>query len=236
MVFNLFSYTEDPLRSELNFLCPQNIHHHLQTTMSGTSYIKLKLIVLYHILGVHSYFIPCIYQSDKCGSTLATLYGTGLPLPLIIYSIACLILSRYGLEIALANKDLGYTNAELIAAVNQTPSIPPLTTTQLLQVIYRCEDILGTIVGNSFCVEECLASPSPLQDDQCRLSGNGTTITVTATVTNTVTAPVTCFRECKTVCWGGHCSNDMTTAGLNMPTMTPTPYLIKNHTQRTPDG
>ncbi|OQD88188.1 hypothetical protein PENANT_c004G00721 [Penicillium antarcticum] len=102
------------------------------------------------ILGVNAYTSPCIYQSDKCGATLATLYG--------------------------------YSVSELIAAVNQTSSIPPISMAQLFQVIYRCEDIFGSIVGNSLCIAGCIPANSPTHDDQCQLS-EATTTTTTVTVT-----------------------------------------------------
>ncbi|KAJ5620981.1 hypothetical protein N7510_004965 [Penicillium lagena] len=98
-----------------------------------------------------------------------------------------------------------YTVAELVAAVNQTLTIPPLTSTQLLQVLYRCIDIKGSITGNSFCISECLASSNMTMDDQCSITPptNGT---VTVTVTTTVTNPVSpfCFTQCQTFCFGNH--------------------------------
>jgi hypothetical protein len=35
----------------------------------------IPLACLYFTLGVQSFVTPCIYQADKCGTTLATLYG-----------------------------------------------------------------------------------------------------------------------------------------------------------------
>lgn len=109
----------------------------------------------------------------------------------------------------------GYTNAELIAAVNQTSTIPPLNTSQLLQVIYHCQDINGNIVGNSFCEEGCLANSQATQDDQCKLSGTTTTVTVTTT------APISCYKKCQTICFGGGCGIFQETTVPNTQTMTP---------------
>jgi hypothetical protein len=111
--------------------------------------------------------------------------------------------------------DKGYTNAELIAAVNQTASIPPISVAQLFQVIYRCEDIHGGIVGNSLCVDGCLATPDPTRDDQCKLSDSTTTVTVT------YPAPVSCFKKCQIFCFGGDCATGIMNGPTSIPTMTP---------------
>ncbi|KND92442.1 hypothetical protein TOPH_03160 [Tolypocladium ophioglossoides CBS 100239] len=62
----------------------------------------------------------------------------------------------------------GYNNAELTAAANQTGPIPPLTTDELLQVLYYCNDTANHIVGNSFCIAGCIAMPFRY-DDQCAM-------------------------------------------------------------------
>ena len=85
---------------------------------------------------------------------------------------------------------IGYSTSELIAAVNQTSSIPPVSIAQLYQVIYRCEDIHGGIVGNSLCIDGCIPANNVTHDDQCQLSGGTTT-----TVTVTTAAPVSCFSD-----------------------------------------
>lgn len=110
----------------------------------------------------------------------------------------------------------GYSISELTAAVNQTSSIPQISVAQLFQVIYRCEDIYGSIVGNSFCVDGCLATPDNTSDDQCKLSG-ATTVTVTVTTA----APISCYKQCQTVCFGGECATCMMNAPANVSTMTP---------------
>ncbi|KAJ9150159.1 hypothetical protein NKR19_g5387 [Coniochaeta hoffmannii] len=63
----------------------------------------------------------------------------------------------------------GYNTTELTAATNSTNIIPPLTDIQLLQVLYRCQDVAGTIVGNSFCIAGCISMGDNTQDDQCAL-------------------------------------------------------------------
>ncbi|KAJ9134269.1 hypothetical protein NKR23_g10227 [Pleurostoma richardsiae] len=65
--------------------------------------------------------------------------------------------------------DNGYNTTELTAGVNQTGIIPPLTNVQLLQVLYRCENVAGSIVGNSFCIAGCISMGDNTQDDQCAL-------------------------------------------------------------------
>ncbi|KAJ5775371.1 uncharacterized protein N7511_000382 [Penicillium nucicola] len=148
--------------------------------MGKISWAALHLASL--SLGVNAYTSPCIYQSDKCGSTLATLYG--------------------------------YSVSELIAAVNQTSSIPQISLAQLFQVIYRCEDIYGGIVGNSLCIDGCIPANNPTRDDQCQLSEATTTVTVTTA------AAVSCYKQCQTVCFGGSCSTCMNTM-IHAPSMTP---------------
>ncbi|OGE56750.1 hypothetical protein PENARI_c002G02212 [Penicillium arizonense] len=110
----------------------------------------------------------------------------------------------------------GYSVSELIAAVNETSSIPQLSMAQLFQVIYRCEDIYGGIVGNSLCIDGCIPANNATRDDQCQLSGGpgGTT-----TVTVTTAAPVSCYKKCMTFCFGGNCTTCMNT--MHPPTMTP---------------
>ena len=106
---------------------------------------------------------------------------------------------------------LGYTLSELALAVNQTPSIPPLTADQLPQVIYHCENIYGNLTGNSFCVNNCLASLSLTHDDECQLAPGETCPPATSTVTVTVppSAPTpTCFKKCQTWCFWGNILRD----------------------------
>lgn len=75
-------------------------------------------------------------------------------------------------------------------------------------------------MGNSFCIDGCLATPDATSDDQCRLSG------ATSTVTVTETAPISCYRQCQTVCFGGACATCMMNGAAIAPTMTP----LLNHT------
>ncbi|KAJ5776948.1 hypothetical protein N7520_000194 [Penicillium odoratum] len=64
------------------------------------------------------------------------------------------------------NTILAYTPAQLIAAVNDTVSIPQLSVTQLSQTLFHCTDILGGITGNAFCFAGCDTKPS-VRNDQC---------------------------------------------------------------------
>ncbi|KAH8757879.1 hypothetical protein F5883DRAFT_717827 [Diaporthe sp. PMI_573] len=66
--------------------------------------------------------------------------------------------------------DYGYTNDELTTAVNATGGpIPPLTTVQLLQVLFRCNDIVGGTVGNSYCIAGCVNMGGATSNDQCAM-------------------------------------------------------------------
>lgn len=122
-----------------------------------------------------------------------------------------------------------------MAAVNETPSIPPLQADQIPQAIFHCQDILGNITGNSYCINGCLSALTLTMDDQCAVGGNGTcppgngTITITSTSTTTTTmtttvsgsgGSVSCVRQCQTWCFGKN-SNfiDPTQAPLAMPTL-----------------
>lgn len=89
------------------------------------------------VLGALLTFMPapdaftsiCTYQAYRCGYTMVTAHG-----------IASLLL------ILASSNILGYTNDELTAAVNATSIVPPLTTVQLLNVLYRCADNAGGIL------------------------------------------------------------------------------------------
>lgn len=165
---------------------------------------------------------PCVYQAEKCGFTMISVYG--------IPSLNRPVLARQ--IITLARLKL----SELVAAVNETPSIPPLQADQIPQVIFHCQDILGNITGNSYCINGCLSALTLTMDDQCAVGGNGTcppgngTITITSTSTTTTTTTTTtvsgsggsvsCVRQCQTWCFGNN-SNfiDPTQAPLAMPTL-----------------
>ncbi|KAJ5089098.1 hypothetical protein N7532_007782 [Penicillium argentinense] len=67
---------------------------------------------------------------------------------------------------ALLAAPFSYTEAQIAAAVNDTASIPPLTTDQLSQTLYHCTDILGTITGNAFCFAGCDVKGTT-RNDQC---------------------------------------------------------------------
>ncbi|KAJ6110749.1 hypothetical protein N7486_002984 [Penicillium sp. IBT 16267x] len=62
----------------------------------------------------------------------------------------------------------GYTSAQLIAAVNDTASIPVISDTQLSQTLFHCTDIYGAITGNAYCFAGCDAKPG-VRNDQCIL-------------------------------------------------------------------
>lgn len=98
----------------------------------------------------------CEYQSLKCGSVLlAAPYSRQ---SLLLFDIINLLLL----------KSIGYTSAQLIAAVNDTASIPVLTTAELSATIFHCYDILGDLTGNSYCFAGCDTKPGT-RNDQCIL-------------------------------------------------------------------
>lgn len=99
--------------------------------------------------------VNCVYQSLKCGSALLA---------------APFSKSEFSKHPNFTNIHhlLGYTEAQLAAAVNDTASIPPLTAAQLSQTLFHCADILGTITGNAYCFAGCDSKPG-IRNDQCVL-------------------------------------------------------------------
>ncbi|KAJ5992207.1 hypothetical protein N7451_007931 [Penicillium sp. IBT 35674x] len=69
---------------------------------------------------------------------------------------------------ALLAAPYGYTPAQLIAAVNDTASIPIISVAQLSQTLFHCTDILGAITGNSYCFAGCDVKAG-VRNDQCIL-------------------------------------------------------------------
>ncbi|KAJ5649328.1 uncharacterized protein N7484_003051 [Penicillium longicatenatum] len=61
-----------------------------------------------------------------------------------------------------------YTPAQLVAAVNDTISIPALSTAEISQTLFHCTDILGAITGNAYCFAGCDTKPG-VRNDQCIL-------------------------------------------------------------------
>jgi len=69
-------------------------------------------------------------------------------------------------------RDFGYTEADMIEAVNQTQAvIPPLNAVELLDVLYRCIDVRAAMVGNSYCIAGCIdmAHEGEIENDQCAM-------------------------------------------------------------------
>ncbi|KAJ5398158.1 hypothetical protein N7509_006271 [Penicillium cosmopolitanum] len=69
---------------------------------------------------------------------------------------------------ALLAAPYSYTTAQLIAAINDTASIPILTVAEISQTLFHCTDILGTITGNSYCFAGC-DSKASTRNDQCSM-------------------------------------------------------------------
>ncbi|KAJ5754388.1 hypothetical protein N7533_003931 [Penicillium manginii] len=93
-------------------------------------------------------------------------------------SIACILLGTQAQQAtncqyqslkcgsALLATPYSYTTAQLIAAINDTVSIPILTNAEISQTLFHCSDILGTITGNSYCFAGC-DSKVGTRNDQC---------------------------------------------------------------------
>ncbi|KAJ5831854.1 hypothetical protein N7474_000165 [Penicillium riverlandense] len=67
---------------------------------------------------------------------------------------------------ALLAPPYSYTPAQLIAAVNDTASIPILTTAQVSATLFHCYDILGDLTANSYCFAGC-DTKAGTRNDQC---------------------------------------------------------------------
>lgn len=160
-------------------------------------WLPISLAAPAYWLGIKAFSTPCIYQSYKCGFTLMS-----------VYCMTCPALSGASDLSGLPVKNLrnqnsqapGYTVSKLTAAVNDAPSIPPLSVAQLTQVIYHCEDILGNTTGNAYCVNGCLPTPTRTEDDQCQIAGNRT---CPPPITVTVSG---CGPIFVTICVGGNCT------------------------------
>lgn len=64
----------------------------------------------------------------------------------------------------------GYTAAaELRAAYALNPDAPTITDAQLGQVLYRCTDQAGGIVGNSYCIVNCAVIGDDTVNDMCTM-------------------------------------------------------------------
>ncbi|KAK4084330.1 uncharacterized protein Triagg1_810 [Trichoderma aggressivum f. europaeum] len=64
----------------------------------------------------------------------------------------------------------GYTAAaELRAAYDINPDAPTITDAQLAQVLYRCTDQAGGIVGNSYCIVNCAVIGDNTVNDMCTM-------------------------------------------------------------------
>ncbi|TFB00882.1 hypothetical protein CCMA1212_007325 [Trichoderma ghanense] len=64
----------------------------------------------------------------------------------------------------------GYTAAtELRTAYDANPNAPTITDAQLGQVLYRCVDEAGGIVGNSYCIVGCAVVGDDTVNDMCTM-------------------------------------------------------------------
>lgn len=160
--------------------------------MRQLQWLAVSLVAPAYFLGTKAFTKPCVYQADKCGYTLMAVYGMSSN------SVAIWACSPVRTpEPNETDKISGYTMNELTAAVNQTPSIPPLNVPQLTQVIYHCDDILGNITGNTYCINGCLTAASLIENDQCS-AGTGTC--------PPVGCPPVYIKQCQTVCVGDNCT------------------------------
>lgn len=64
----------------------------------------------------------------------------------------------------------GYTaTAELRAAYSTNPNAPNITDAQLSQVLFRCIDQAGGIIGNSYCIVNCAVIGNSTVNDMCTM-------------------------------------------------------------------
>ncbi|KAH0495793.1 hypothetical protein TgHK011_009323 [Trichoderma gracile] len=59
--------------------------------------------------------------------------------------------------------------AELRAAYDLNPDAPTITDAQLGQVLFRCVDQAGGIVGNSYCIVNCAVIGDDTANDMCTM-------------------------------------------------------------------
>jgi hypothetical protein len=128
-------------------------------TMACRHVLAYTFVLLAFALGIHGRALPkCQYQEYACGNDLSK-RGIGT------FSHSSFHLAAFFLIF-----ELGYTNADLRAAIAKLPPgiIPPtLSNVQLLQVLYHCDDIYNSISGNAFCVSGCITISGSLANDQC---------------------------------------------------------------------
>ncbi|UKZ61370.1 uncharacterized protein TrAtP1_002636 [Trichoderma atroviride] len=64
----------------------------------------------------------------------------------------------------------GYTaTTELRAAYSANPNAPNITDAQLSQVLFRCIDQAGGVVGNSYCIVNCAVIGNDTVNDECTM-------------------------------------------------------------------
>lgn len=112
--------------------------------------------------------VHCLYPCRHSGSTSDEL---SIPIAEVRFCASCYSLQFvFSRIVGRSNTDHihypGYTTAQLIAAINDTVSIPILTNAEISQTLFHCSDILGTITGNSYCFAGC-DSKVGTRNDQC---------------------------------------------------------------------
>lgn len=67
------------------------------------------------------------------------------------------------------NRNPGYVAADLRTAYDINPLAPTIPDTDLGQVLYRCIDTSGVIIGNSFCIVDCAVVGDNTDNDMCTM-------------------------------------------------------------------
>lgn len=105
---------------------------------------------------------PCTFQEYVCGSTLLTngksSFNSSLnPWVSSLLTLLCCCCCT------------GYVAADLRAGYAINPDNPVIADARLNQVLFRCIDQIGTIVGNSYCIVGCATIGTDIDNDMCTM-------------------------------------------------------------------
>lgn len=113
-----------------------------------------------------AFALPCVYQGYKCGYTMVSKYSVStLSFPQTTRPVS----SHLPWTSTNVFPIKAYNNTELTSAVNKTMVVPPLSTIQLLNVLYRCVDTAGDIAANAFCIAGCESIGGVTDNDMCAM-------------------------------------------------------------------
>lgn len=63
----------------------------------------------------------------------------------------------------------GYAVPDLRTAYDLNLAAPVIEDTSLNQVLFRCVDTAGTIIGNSYCIVDCAVVGTDTTNDMCTM-------------------------------------------------------------------